>query len=112
MFVSMRALKLRKSTCIAVCMGGWYAQAKWSASQMDPVGKVILITGCDSGFGLSLATELDKIGMTVFAGCLDINSRGAMQLKQDQKGKYITDMFNNRISPNCLKRYNILYTYT
>lgn len=32
--------------------------------------KSVLITGCDSGFGLALAKHLHKLGFTVFAGCL------------------------------------------
>ena len=38
-------------------------------------------TGCDSGFGYTLAKKLDTIGMTVFAGCLDKDSRGATNLQ-------------------------------
>ncbi|XP_063772474.1 D-beta-hydroxybutyrate dehydrogenase, mitochondrial-like [Pseudophryne corroboree] len=33
-------------------------------------GKAVLITGCDTGFGLALAKHLHKLGFTVFAGCL------------------------------------------
>lgn len=32
--------------------------------------KYVLITGCDSGFGNSLAKYLDGIGVPVFAACL------------------------------------------
>lgn len=37
--------------------------------QVDCSKKVILITGCDSGFGLSFAKKLSSYGFTVFAGC-------------------------------------------
>jgi len=30
----------------------------------------VLVTGCDSGFGLALAKHFHKLGFTVFAGCL------------------------------------------
>ncbi|XP_067322393.1 D-beta-hydroxybutyrate dehydrogenase, mitochondrial-like [Anolis sagrei] len=33
-------------------------------------GKVVLITGCDKGFGHALARHLHSRGFTVFAGCL------------------------------------------
>ncbi|ETO17116.1 estradiol 17-beta-dehydrogenase 2, partial [Reticulomyxa filosa] len=33
--------------------------------------KCILITGCDSGFGRAVALELDKLGYTVIATCLE-----------------------------------------
>jgi NAD(P)-dependent dehydrogenase (short-subunit alcohol dehydrogenase family) len=37
--------------------------------------------GCDSGFGHELAKGLDKLGVTVFAGCLFPESAGATELK-------------------------------
>ncbi|XP_040284257.1 D-beta-hydroxybutyrate dehydrogenase, mitochondrial-like [Bufo bufo] len=46
-------------------------------------GKVVLITGCDSGFGLALVKHLHKLGFTVFAGCLlkDTGGEGAQELE-------------------------------
>ncbi|CAF1226461.1 unnamed protein product [Rotaria sp. Silwood1] len=35
---------------------------------INPNGKYVLISGCDSGFGNGLAIELDKQGFNVFAG--------------------------------------------
>ncbi|XP_005989441.2 D-beta-hydroxybutyrate dehydrogenase, mitochondrial [Latimeria chalumnae] len=48
--------------------------------QMEPKG--VLITGCDTGFGFSLAKHLHNKGFTVFAGCLlkDKGSDGVNQL--------------------------------
>jgi 3-hydroxybutyrate dehydrogenase len=40
-----------------------------------------VIEGCDSGFGNALAARLDHLGFKVYAGCLDVNSRGAQDLK-------------------------------
>jgi NAD(P)-dependent dehydrogenase (short-subunit alcohol dehydrogenase family) len=37
---------------------------------IDPNGKYVLITGCDTGFGRRLAIELDKQGFNVLAGVL------------------------------------------
>ncbi|KAM9037948.1 D-beta-hydroxybutyrate dehydrogenase, mitochondrial-like isoform 2-T5 [Sarcophilus harrisii] len=34
------------------------------------LNKAVLVTGCDSGFGLSIAKHLHALGFTVFAGCL------------------------------------------
>ncbi|CAH2247861.1 D-beta-hydroxybutyrate dehydrogenase, mitochondrial-like [Pelobates cultripes] len=52
-------------------------------------GKEVLITGCDSGFGLALAKHLHKLGFTVFAGCLlkDKNGDGAQELESMQSDR-------------------------
>lgn len=52
--------------------------------RLDPKGKAVLITGCDSGFGLLLAKQLDMLGMHVFAGCFlkDKRGDGAKQLEK------------------------------
>lgn len=42
----------------------------------------MLITGCDSGFGLALAQQLSDTELTVFAGVLDVNGPGAQQLRE------------------------------
>ncbi|KAK7113181.1 retinol dehydrogenase 16-like [Littorina saxatilis] len=47
---------------------------------VDPAGKAVLITGCDTGFGYSLAQRLDEMGYQVFAGCLAPDREGALQL--------------------------------
>ncbi|XP_070531614.1 D-beta-hydroxybutyrate dehydrogenase, mitochondrial-like [Ptychodera flava] len=49
---------------------------------MLPVdGRTVFITGCDSGFGHQLACRLDKLGLTVFAGCLIEGGDGAQKLR-------------------------------
>lgn len=45
--------------------------------------KCVLITGCDTGFGHLAAKHFNHLGFTVFAGCLDVNSQGAEELKQN-----------------------------
>uniref|UniRef100_A0A672QE42 Estradiol 17-beta-dehydrogenase 2-like n=1 Tax=Sinocyclocheilus grahami TaxID=75366 RepID=A0A672QE42_SINGR len=44
---------------------------------------LVLVSGCDSGFGHDLARFLDSAGMRVFAGLLDELSPGALKLKKD-----------------------------
>lgn len=44
-------------------------------------GKVVLITGCDSGFGQRLALQLNQRGATVLASCL---TEAGMQHHRDQ----------------------------
>ncbi|KAM6973291.1 D-beta-hydroxybutyrate dehydrogenase, mitochondrial [Aplochiton taeniatus] len=45
--------------------------------------RAVLITGCDSGFGHSLARRLDAEGFVVFAGCLFPHGDGAKTLKNE-----------------------------
>ncbi|XP_023850546.1 D-beta-hydroxybutyrate dehydrogenase, mitochondrial [Salvelinus sp. IW2-2015] len=47
------------------------------------VGRAVLITGCDSGFGHHLARRLDAQGFVVFAGCLFPNGDGAQTLHRE-----------------------------
>ncbi|CAN8012738.1 unnamed protein product [Ixodes pacificus] len=46
-------------------------------------GKAVLITGCDTGFGHSLALRLDRLGYQVFAGCLFPDGEGARGLRRE-----------------------------
>ena len=43
-------------------------QQLFPSHDIDPRGKYVLISGCDTGFGYGLAIELDKQGFHVFAG--------------------------------------------
>ncbi|GFR99391.1 D-beta-hydroxybutyrate dehydrogenase, mitochondrial [Elysia marginata] len=56
---------------------------------VNPKGKVVLITGCDSGFGNACARRLNAAGYTVVAGCLDDMSEGAQSLKEMANGHMI-----------------------
>ncbi|XP_077445015.1 11-beta-hydroxysteroid dehydrogenase type 2-like [Stigmatopora argus] len=47
-----------------------------------PAGdKVVVITGCDSGFGKATARRLDSLGFRVFATVLDADGEGARELR-------------------------------
>ncbi|KAI1287808.1 Retinol dehydrogenase 7 [Halotydeus destructor] len=48
-------------------------------------GKAVLITGCDSGFGNLIATQMNRLGFYTIAMCLDENSEGAKLLKEKAK---------------------------
>lgn len=54
--------------------------------RIDPANKMVLITGCDTGFGNALARRLNSLGLTVVAGCLDKSSEGAELLKSANTG--------------------------
>ncbi|KAB7495048.1 D-beta-hydroxybutyrate dehydrogenase, mitochondrial [Armadillidium nasatum] len=57
--------------------------------QISPIGKAVLVTGCDTGIGNQLALHLDKLGFRVFAGCLFANKggEGATKLKENGSKK-------------------------
>jgi hypothetical protein len=42
----------------------------YRAGKVSPKGKVVMVTGCDTGFGRSLAEWLHGLGFTVVAACL------------------------------------------
>ncbi|XP_073683686.1 D-beta-hydroxybutyrate dehydrogenase, mitochondrial [Garra rufa] len=66
--------------CFVLCVKMVF-QAKNSLS--DGFGRAVLITGCDSGFGHHLAKKLDRMGFTVFAGCLCPEGPGAQSLVKE-----------------------------
>ncbi|XP_033749157.1 17-beta-hydroxysteroid dehydrogenase type 6-like [Pecten maximus] len=76
---------------------------------ISPVGKAVIITGCDSGFGNSLAMRLDKLGFSVFAGCLAPSREGARKLEEDSSGRIkvmelnVTDDFHVRSAVRFVK---------
>ena len=45
---------------------------------IDPRGKYVLISGCDTGFGHALAIALDKQGFNVLAGIYDIKNKSSL----------------------------------
>ncbi|GFO11056.1 estradiol 17-beta-dehydrogenase 2 [Plakobranchus ocellatus] len=72
-------------TAIAVVM---YSDlpAPWT----DPRGRAVFITGCDHGLGHALALRLDKLGMTVFAGCLFKGGEGEKELVRQASDRLVT----------------------
>jgi NADP-dependent 3-hydroxy acid dehydrogenase YdfG len=51
------------------------------SSQVSSSHKAVLVTGCDSGFGLWLALDLLDLGFTVIGCCLSSQSDGANRLR-------------------------------
>ncbi|UJR14372.1 hypothetical protein I4U23_001368 [Adineta vaga] len=54
-------------------------------SNINPNGKYVLISGCDSGFGHGLALELDKQGFHVLAGVFLAESTASLKDKLSPK---------------------------
>jgi 3-hydroxybutyrate dehydrogenase len=67
-------------TSILICCASVFVLDK---IKVDPKGKAILITGCDTGFGNAIARKLHELGCTVFAGCISNESEGAKKLEKD-----------------------------
>ena len=61
---------------------------------LDANGKVVLVTGCDSGIGLQVCQFLYSQGLTIIATCLNEHSEGAEHLmksgKFDAKRMFVT----------------------
>lgn len=63
--------------CIAFGIGiNWLFRKR----KLNVGDKAVFITGCDRGFGETLASRLALEGYNVYAGCLDTNSEGANRL--------------------------------
>lgn len=60
---------------------GSYFYETMNRRQLSPYKKIVLITGCDTGFGHALAKRLDQYGVHVFAGVLNVEGEGAKELK-------------------------------
>ncbi|UJR32850.1 hypothetical protein I4U23_020312 [Adineta vaga] len=56
-------------------------QYLYPTADIYPHGKYVLITGCDTGFGNSLAIELDKQGFNVFAAIYDPDNKKTLENK-------------------------------
>ncbi|XP_016131597.1 D-beta-hydroxybutyrate dehydrogenase, mitochondrial [Sinocyclocheilus grahami] len=48
----------------------YVAMPRLPRGTLKVAGKAVLVTGCDTGFGLALAKHFHKLGFMVFAGCL------------------------------------------
>nr|XP_033814189.1 D-beta-hydroxybutyrate dehydrogenase, mitochondrial isoform X2 [Geotrypetes seraphini] len=67
------------------------------ARQIEQIeSKSVLITGCDSGFGFSIAKHLHAKGFTVFAGCLlkDKGDSGVKELESLKSDRMKTVQLN------------------
>lgn len=80
------------SLVTALCLGLALILIPWPRGTVAPEDKAVLITGCDSGFGHSLALNLDRQGFTVFAGCLFSDREGARSLKENSKNIQVVQL--------------------
>ncbi|KAA0723398.1 Corticosteroid 11-beta-dehydrogenase isozyme 2 [Triplophysa tibetana] len=68
---------------LVLCVSCWL-YFTWATHKPSlPVeGKVVFITGCDSGFGNATAKRLDAMGFEVFATVLNLEGEGAKHLRR------------------------------
>lgn len=69
------AVGLLLSFLIKLCTGAFITRFE------APEGRAILVTGCDSGFGLEFSLSLVKKGWKVYAGCLTPQGVASLQTK-------------------------------
>lgn len=65
--------------------------------------KLIVITGCDTGLGYSLAIYTQSIGFNVIVGCLDVNGKGASDLRMRNIMTYKLDLTEENDVRNFVK---------
>ncbi|XP_033635277.1 D-beta-hydroxybutyrate dehydrogenase, mitochondrial-like [Asterias rubens] len=74
---------------LTACVSGYWLGQRvigfYFRKRLDPWGKAVLVSGCDTGFGNALASRLHGLGFTVFAGCLDSKCEGALKLVKEAK---------------------------
>ncbi|KAI4872167.1 hypothetical protein NFI96_031005 [Prochilodus magdalenae] len=75
------------SALLSVCYTVIHFAAEGEEPLLPAQGKSVLITGCDSGFGHSLAKLLDKAGVNVYAGVLREDGPGAQELRSLSSSK-------------------------
>jgi NAD(P)-dependent dehydrogenase (short-subunit alcohol dehydrogenase family) len=66
--------------CVALILYVAYLlyQYLYPSPNIDPRGKYVLISGCDTGFGYALAIELDKQGFNVLAGIYNPDNKALL----------------------------------
>ncbi|KAF7383810.1 hypothetical protein HZH68_014567 [Vespula germanica] len=73
----------RLATLISLCsFGSACLHKRYGSRHMLDTNQVVIITGCDSGLGYSLALHCQFLGATVIASVLDNTGQGAELLKE------------------------------
>ena len=57
----------------------------YPSPNIDPQGKYVLISGCDTGFGHILAIELDKQGFNIFASVYNEENKNSLKNKLSER---------------------------
>ncbi|XP_031825632.2 SDR family oxidoreductase shroud [Nomia melanderi] len=74
--------KYTASTISLCCIGGNYLYSWCKSRDKIRANQAIVVTGCDSGLGYSLALHCRQLGATVIAGVLRNDGLGARNLRE------------------------------
>ncbi|XP_078034898.1 SDR family oxidoreductase shroud [Augochlora pura] len=74
------------------CIGGTYLYSRIMRRVKIRPNHAVIVTGCDSGLGYSLALHCRQLGATVIAGVLQNDSPGAKKLKEKDVFVYSLDV--------------------
>lgn len=86
-FDSHQSIKTLSVISLSICSLIYVCQ---ETKKIKPTKKkVVFITGCDCGIGYSLAQHIVDIGFTVFAGFLNLDSKGSKEIKKKYGGDII-----------------------
>ncbi|XP_048248482.1 retinol dehydrogenase 16-like isoform X1 [Haliotis rufescens] len=110
-FVSVLGQALQACLLFIVCYVSYWVIRKAGGNRVATQGKYVLITGCDTGFGNSLARLLDIKGLNVIAACLSVESDGAKQLKATGSRRMCViqlDVTSDESVASCLQRVKTL----
>lgn len=88
----------------AIILNNFYR--KWFIKSVGSSDKLVLITGCDTGFGNLFAKFLNKKGYHVFASCL--SEQSCDQLKEDAHSpnrmiSFVMDITKDAHIDNCFQ---------
>ncbi|XP_038066041.1 D-beta-hydroxybutyrate dehydrogenase, mitochondrial-like [Patiria miniata] len=74
--------------CILSVSFSYFIAGRFTGGKIPSVrGRAVLVTGCDTGIGNTLARRLDDLGFRVFAGCLFAEGPGALGLTSECSGR-------------------------
>ncbi|XP_076235153.1 SDR family oxidoreductase shroud [Calliopsis andreniformis] len=89
-----KGYKTLAPTISLCCIGGNYLYCRIKSRDRITPNQAVVITGCDSGLGYSLALHCRQLGAAVIAGVLKNDSPGAKKLRE--KDIYVYPLDNTK----------------
>lgn len=77
---------LRTLSVATITLGSLFFVFRTSAEMRIPTKQqLVVISGCDSGLGFSMAIHAHELGFSVLAGFLNLESPGALEIREKYK---------------------------